>query len=47
VQQALRAHHDHLGAREGEADMPSVQGDDGDSTVLWIHGADGEEELTP
>jgi hypothetical protein len=26
--------------------VPHLQGDERDPTVLWIHGADGEEELT-
>src|SRR5262249_27256163 len=44
--EAVRAHPDHPATREGQADVPLVQGDEGDAAARGVHGADEEEELS-
>jgi len=46
VPEAVRAHHDHLGARERESPVPDVQEHESCAAARHIHGADSEEELT-
>ena len=46
VLEALRAHHDNLGAGESEDQVPDVQEHEGGATARQFHGADVEEELT-
>jgi hypothetical protein len=45
VQEVLRAHHEHLGATEGEADLPYVQGHERDPAIQQLHDTNQEEEL--
>jgi hypothetical protein len=45
VQEAVRADHDHVGAGEGNSEVPEVQGLEGRAAARRLHGADLEEEL--
>lgn len=46
VQEAFRGNHDHLGAGEGQNEVPEVPRLESRAAARWLHGADFEEELS-